>query len=423
MFFNKNKANELKEEPLNYWEKESYMQIIPENPSKELLESVCERISTIEGIQVIENNPLTENQPGRMKLAYEAEEYVIGYYPSQFSVPEMYINKNYYFSKDEIDKLKNAKTSLTIFMEFNQNPKKSYHLQLKIALAMIPDLIGIVDESAEKMMPSSWVKMTADSKVLPSSNDLFTVQAVSDDKGEIWLHTHGLCRCNVTELEILQSDKENYNNHYHIITTLASYLIDKKDTIHNTAYIGILSNKQPIVATYVSWTKGLAEYPNLNLGSMQDRKNGHKSKTSIIFIYKSEDDEKQGKLNKISEFNPLWGDNPMFFISDEETARMKKLAEERFHFVKEESTKKENKIMIKIGLPIDDEDNREHIWFELIHFEGDKFKAKLLQEPYDVKNIHVGDENWYTTKDITDWTIYTPKFTVNPGTAYLLMLE
>lgn len=422
MFFNKNKnKEELKEEPLNYWEKESYMLAVPENPTKELLDTVSDRVSEIEGVKIISKNDLTDKAPGKIKLSYENEEFEIGYYPSGFSFPEIYI-KNYYFSENELEKLRNAKTSLTIFMKFNKDSKKSYHLQLKIALAMIPDMIGLMDESAEKMIPASWVKMAANSKVCPGSNDLFTVQAVSDDKGEVWLHTHGLSRCGVTELEILQSDKKNYNNHYNLLTTFASYLLDKKDNYNGSAYIGFLSNRQPLVVTYVPWTKGLNEYKNLNLGGMEDRKEGHKSKTSIIFVYKNEEDEKQGKLTPVSEFDNLLGDNPIFFISDEETARMKALAAERFNFVKETANKEENEIIIKIGLPIEgDKTNCEHIWFELIEFDGDKFKAKLTQKPYNVKNIQKGDERWYTVEDVTDWLIYTPNFTINPGSAYLLM--
>ncbi|MCI8272947.1 MAG: DUF4026 domain-containing protein [Clostridia bacterium] len=418
---NKNKVEDLKEEPLNYWEKESYMLAIPEEPTKELLDSVAERVSNIEGVKIITKSDLTEKEPGKIKLSYENEEYEVGYHPVNFSVPEMYLTNKYYFSEEEIEKLKKSKTALTIYMKFNDNSKKSYHLQLKLALAMIPNMIGVMDESAERMLPTSWVQMAANSKVLPSSNDLFTVQVVSDNDSKVWLHTHGLCRCGVTELEILQSDKENYNNHYNLLTTFASYLIDKKEKYQNSAYIGILSNRQPIVVTYLSWTKGIKEFKNLDMGGVKDRENGHNSKTGIIFIYKSEEDEKQGKISKISDFDNLWGDNPIFFISNEETARMKALATERFNFVKEQSNNKENKIIIKIGLPVDDKDNFEHIWFELIEFEGDRFKAKLLQEPYNVNDIHEGDERWYTVKDVTDWLIYTPKFTVNPGNAYLLM--
>lgn len=420
MIFNKNKIDNLKEAPLGYWEEESYMLVIPEEPTRELLESISERVSKIKDVEIIQINTLTDKEPGKIKLSYENEEYEIGYYPSKFSLPEMYVNKGYYFSEEELNKLRNAKTSLTIFMKFNKNAKKSYQLQLKLALSMVPNMIGIMDESAEKMLPASWVKMAANSKVLPSTNDLFTVQVVSDGKGEVWLHTHGLCRCGITELEILQSDKENYNNHYNLITTFASYLIDKNGKYEKSAYIGILSNRQPIVVTCISWIKGLNEYKNLKLGNIEDRQQGHNSKTSIIFIYKSEEDEKQDKMTKVSEFNNLWGDNPIFFISDKETARMKELAIERFHFVKEAANKEENKIIIKIGLPVDDKSNYEHIWFELIEFREDRFKAKLLQEPYNVKDMHEGDERWYQIQDVTDWVIYTPNYTINPGNVYLL---
>lgn len=420
MILNKNNTENLKEAPLGYWEEESYMLVVPEEASKELLDGIFERVSNIEGIKIKKKHPLTDKEPGKIKLSYENEDYEVGYYPAPFSLPEMYVNKNYYFSEEELKKLRNAKTALTIFMKFNKDSRKSYHLQLKLALAMIPNMIGIMDESAEKMVPSSWAKMAANSKVLPSSNDLFTVQVVSGDNEEVWLHTHGLCRCGITELEILQSDTENYNNHYNIITTFASYLLDKKEKNQKSAYIGILSNRQPIVVTYISWTKALNEYKNLNLGNMEDRQNGHNSKTSVIFIYKSEEDEKHEKLTKVDEFNSLWGDNPIFFISNEETLLMKRLAMERFNLVKEEASKKENRIIIKIGLPVDDNNNFEHIWFELVEFEGDKFKAKLLQEPYNVKNMHEGYEAWYTVQNVTDWIIYTPKFAVIPKNAYML---
>lgn len=421
MFFKKKDATDLIEQPLGYWEESSYMLVVPEQITEDLIPKIFERVANIDGVQIKEKSELKEKEPGKIKLIYENEEYDVGFYPSDFSLPEMYINKNYHFSDEEIEKLRDAKSALTIFMKFNENAKKSYHLQLKLAVAMIPNMIGIMDESAEKIIPSSWAKMAAESHITPGPNDLFTVQAVSDKNGEVWLHTHGLCRCGTTELEILQSDNKNYNNHYNIITTLASDFIDRKKEPGKSAYIGVLSNGQPIVVTCMSWTKGLSQYKKLDLGSIKDRQDGHNSRTSIIFMYKSEEDEKNGKITKVSEFNNLWGDNPIFFISNEETARMKALAMERFDFVKQESNKKENKIIIKIGLPMDGEDNFEHIWFELRKIEEEKFKAVLLQEPYNVKNMHEGDEGWYTVQDVTDWVIYTPNSAINPGKAYLLI--
>ena len=127
--FSKKSNQELKEAPLGYWEEESYMQVVPEEPSEELLDSVIDRVAGMEEIQIIDKHELTDSEPGRIKLRYENEEYEVGFYPSKFSLPEFYI-KNYYFSNEELEKLRNAQTALTIFMKFNKNSKKSYQVQM-----------------------------------------------------------------------------------------------------------------------------------------------------------------------------------------------------------------------------------------------------------------------------------------------------
>lgn len=420
MFFKKKK---LEEAPLGYWEEQSYMQIIPRDSQKDFVSEILDRVSKYSEFEIIEKKSLTSQEPGNIKFIYDNEKYEIGFYPNRLSVPEYYLNNSVLFSENEKQEIRNAQVALTIFMRFNKNARKSYHVQLKMAIAMIPDLIGIVDESAEKLLPRRWVEMTAESKIEPSSKDLYTIQVVSDGIGEAWLHTHGLCRCGITELEILQSDKENYQNHYNLINTYAMYLIDKNEEIDprtTGSYIGVLVNQQPIVVTCRSWVEGINEYKNLELGNIKDRKEGHNSKTSIIFIYKSEEDEKNGILSKVSIYDKLWGDNPIFFISNEETKRMKDLAIERFGYVRKLLSYKENKAIIKIGLPIDDKDNCEHIWFELLEFKGEKFRCKLTQEPYNVKNMHQGDEAWFTVNDVTDWIVYTPKIAINPQNVYII---
>ncbi len=429
MFFNKKKALEsLQEAPLGYWEEKSYMMAIPEDSSGDLLDGIFERAAAVKGITVIAKRLPGEDQPGKITFDYGGEEYDAGFFVNDFQWSEMLLMNNQYFSEEDIAKLKAADKGLVIFMAFHEDCKKSFHIQLKLAAAMVPNALGILDESAEKMMSAKWAAMAAASSVTPGPEDMFKVHAVTDKKGEVWLHTHGLCRCGITELEILQSDKDNYDNHYHLLSTFASHLMDKSEPFiprKSSKYIGMLSDGTPVVVTYVSWTEGLKEYGKLALGGVDDRKDGHNSRTSLVFAYQSEEDEKNGKLSKVSVYNHVLGDNPLFFISDAETDRMRILARERFHFVREQGLKEGNKTLIKIGLLRDDNEGdsnaREHIWFELAAFEGDSFKARLTQEPYDVAGMHEGDEGIYTVEDVTDWIIYTPAFAVTPGTAYLLV--
>lgn len=420
MFFNKKK---MKEKELGAWEEKSYMQIIPSDNNEDFISGLFDRVSAIDGIEIIDKKPISVHSSGSITFTYDDEEYEVGFYPINFSVPEYYLNNSVLFTDEEKRNIMSKQVALTIFMEFQKDSKKSYHLQLKLAAAMVPDFIGIMDESAERMLHKKWVMMKASSKIVPSSRDLYTIQMISGDTGEVWLHTHGLCRCGITELEILQSDQENYNNHYNIINSYAMYLIDKDrefDPRSNGAYIGFLSNGQEVVVTCRSWTESLKMYKGLKLGNITDRNNGHNSKTSMIFIYKSEDDEKNNVLSKVSIYDKLWSDNPVFFITNEETERMKELAMERFDYVKKLFEKGKNEVLIKIGLLVDSKDDFEHIWFELLEFKKNKFKCKLTQEPYNVKDMHVGDEEWFSVENVTDWTIYTPSMTITPDSVYLL---
>lgn len=425
MFFSKKKN--LEEAPLGYWEEKSYMMVIPSNELRNPLVGLFERVADIEGLKILEQKELSDEAPGYIKVSYEKEEYEIGFYPTGFNLQECYLTNNYYFAKEELEQLRNTHRALTLFMDFKSDPKKSYHLQLKIAEAIIPDMLALLDESAERLIPYKWVEMTINTKIVPSANDLFVVQAVLGKNDEVWLHTHGLCRCGLTELEIFEANKENYNSYYALISTFASYLIDKIGENFNpredSAYIGALIDGTPVVVTSLSWTKALDYYPKLNLGGLKDRKNSHNTYSSVIFVYQSEEDEKNKKLSKVTVYDKLWQDNPIFFISNEETNRMKALAIERFSFVKEQFKNKDNKIIIKVGMKtadLENPDSLEHIWFELLEIKGSKFKAKLTQEPYNIPDIKVGDEVWFKESEITDWIIYMKDYAINPSTVYLI---
>lgn len=414
----------LKEQPLGYWEKKSYMMVLPKtNHDKWSVDFITSQISQMGNVSILKSKFDKKTNILYFDLAYDNEVYQVGIYPSNYHLSEFYFEKSFRFSDEEKEALKKVEVALTIFMEFKDDAKKSFHFQLKLACQIVPNMIGLVDDSAERLIPQKWVWLAAHSKVTPAPTDMFHIHAVYNEQGEVWLHTHGLCRCGLTELEILKSDKEHCDSHCHLINSLASYMIDQRgnyDPRKKSAYLGILSDHTPIVAFCQSWTKALKQYDFLSVGGIQDRKDGHHSKTSPIFLYRSKEDEKKNRLSKVSDFNCLWGGNELFFFTDEETERMKQLAMERFDYVKKAMKDSENHVIVKIGLPVDDQSGLEHIWFELLEFQGEKFKAKLTQEPYQVSHIHSGDERWFTLEDVTDWRIYTPQFEVDPGSVYLL---
>ena len=84
--------------------------------------------------------------------------------------------------------------------------------------------------------------------------------------------------------------------------------------------------------------------------------------------------------------------------------------------------RKDFQLQLKIGLPIENASvDHEHIWFELVEIVGDVFKCKLTQEPYEAKDIKVGDIREFTLEDITDWIISTDDKNITPSSAYILL--
>ena len=204
------------------------MLVIPDYKDDNYLDGIIDRVSLIKGVDVISYTPIELNKPGVIKFTYDKDNYDVEIYISKFSIPNTYISKKYHFSDKDLDSIKKANSALTISMEFHDNPRKDYLVQLKLAYAMIPNMVGLIDDSAERLLSVSFVKLNALADILVSFNDLYTIQAIYDEGGEVWLHTHGLNRCGITELEVLNSSKDNYNNHYHLIGTYANYLLNKK---------------------------------------------------------------------------------------------------------------------------------------------------------------------------------------------------
>ncbi len=430
---NMNNTVELEEKPLEYWEAQSYMSVIPKDSSKYVLnEESLKRVELLEDVEVKEVSlPIAEEgRPGLLVIEYEGEEFGMGFYYDHFQMGDIYEYQAQFFTEEEMKSIEDADMALTCFMSFHEDAIKSYKLQLKILTALMPDALAYEDESAEKLLNKRWVELMVASKVNPEAMSLYSVQAVFSEDQDVWLHTHGLARCGLSELEILNSDREHYNSHYEIISSFASRMLDLQFNM-NEEYVllGKYINGDPIVVTKRIWPLGIKEYEPYILGTAKDREYSHNTKSSLIFLYNSKEDVNRNRIHKIEEMNKLLEENPIFFYSRQETARMRDIARERFHYVKRIMDRKDSDnsiVLLKLGLLVDDakeSDELEHIWFELLEIKDDKFLVKLTQEPYNISHLHEGDEVECTIEDVTDWLIYGDKGRINPDMAYILDLD
>lgn len=389
------------------------------------IEGIMNRISSDSEIKL-----LAQEYDEGMKLTLEVNEaeYTVLMAPADIELSQMY-RIQHFFPDIDIDTVQKAGYGLEVDMEFGEDSLASYHTQLKIVTALMPDAVAILDASSEKILSGKWAKLAAESKVPPAPRYIYTVQAVSDEEDRVWLHSHGLNRCGIPELEILNSTKDTYQSHYNIIETMAGRLFELEEPLEmgEPFYLARVTEEIPMFTTIVPWQEAVEHYPEDMLGGKLDREKSHNEDTCGIFVYASPEDLENRKYSPVSVFDEFLQDNPMYMISNKETDRMRNLAAERMNYMLDAAKNEENVIILKIGLEMDeefreDDTELEHIWFELLEVKDGKVRCKLTQEPYFVKNMHEGSEGIYTLDKITDWLIYTKERRISPDDVYLMNL-
>ncbi len=362
-----------------------------------------------------------KDDSAEMSLVYQGEKYKINLEIENPAISNMF-TLSHDLSPTELKRLQNAGFGLTVKMFFGKNNLTSFHFQVKLIYSILPNIAGIVDYCSYSILSGRWVKLAAGSKVLPSPSYLYRTHAVND-KEDVWMHTHGLNRCGSVELEIIgaSTQNESYQALSPIIDALAAMAITDGTTNppKEPIFIG-----DGIVVTWVKWEEAIEGLNNQ--GCSDDDRKDHDSPSGVLYLYKSEKDYNKGVLSHLNEAVPQLQENPLFFFSNEETNRMRSLAHERLKYVYELTFKDNNKTLLKAGIEVDaehkqeDEANMEHLWFEVVDINKNRFTAILLNQPYYISRMNEGDQIDIHENEITDWVIYTQEHRINPDNVYLI---
>lgn len=403
----------------------SQMMAVPSQPRDiETPQLFLDRLQTTGSFQVLSKR--MEEDTLYLEINYKGEHYSAEIYPSSFILPELY-RCQHLFPDVDAEAVQAAQFGLAVELEFGKNPLISYHLQLKLIYTLLPDVLAVLDDSSEKILSGRWVTLAAQSMIPPSPRYLFTAQAVSGEDDCVWLHTHGLNRCGLPELEVLNSNKETYQTHYNTLETLANRLLEDESVPEygEPYFLAYVAQNIPLVITLIAWEDAVSCYPEDMLGGKNDREDGHNEDTCAIFVYPTQKSAEEGQYSSLAVYDEMLQDNPIYMLSTSETKRMKALAAERMEFLFQAFSDKRNHVLIKLGLLVDepyrtDSNDREHIWFEMMGLKDGRITAKLTQEPYYIAGIHEGYVGTYGPEDITDWLIFTPERRLTPDDIYLL---
>lgn len=346
--------------------------------------------------------------------------------------------------EDSLQKAMIQSSYLEVSMYFELEPLTSFHLQLKIMDAIVPEASLVVDFMSYRLLSAKWLSMTAKSAIPPSPDYLYTLHCVYDENGEngdrrYWFHTHGLNRCASVELEMLNFSQGAEQMNTLINMTVKKFLSHpaKEKERFTIGYDGMGIN-----LCWLRWEEALKDLPKDILGGFADRdevENVHAEPSGVLFAVED------GDMISPEIYASTLAENPIYYITNEETERMSALAKERFDKFrsvfkrehkerksffknlfsskKDEDEQQEWSFLVKLGLHVNNPDSgseKEHLWFDVLSIEGDKIEGKLLNQPYWISGLNEGDINTYPLEVLTDWLIYSPDNTYTPDSIYTI---
>lgn len=307
-------------------------------------------------------------------------------------------------------------------MYFSENILESFHLQLKVLTCSVARPTLLIDFMPARLLSGKWALFAAKSITPPSPQYIYTIHAVFDEiEGEkvYWLHTHGLHRCGTVELEMIDI-RNGVNELNGLLDAMVSRFIyepAQENEPFNMGYIGYGLN-----FVWIRWEDMIVNYPAEIPGGLQERspEEGNYGPSGIVFL--SENDEIYAPDVLTEELR----ENPVYFIKDEETERMSALAYEQFEYYRHifgRNNGAENwRFMVKLGLPVDDGNGHEHLWFDLTHInDDDTLEVILLNQPYQIEKYKQHDTLTLPLEYLTDWLIYSPEKAYTSDSIYELI--
>ena len=345
-----------------------------------------------------------------------------------------------HISDDELSEALKQKCFIEVSMFFGEDILDSFHLQLKILNTLIPEACVIIDFMSYRLLSGQWLRMVAASPIPPSPSYLYSIHGVYDDKGvqtRYWLHTHGLLRCRSVEFEVLNiTDGAQQMND--IIVHVVKKII--KDPLKEYEKFQIGYDGMGINLAWIRWEEALKDFSADILGGMNDRRGEnkvHADPSGILFAVED------GQFVSPQIYAKTLSENPIYYISNEETSRMSNQAQERFfcfrdsfnkhgvvsqndgHHIATAKSQSEPgwRFLVKLGLKVDNikaETEKEHLWFDVVSIGDNYIEGKLLNQPYWISGLNEGDNNRYPVELLTDWIIYSPDNTYTTDSIYEL---
>lgn len=353
-----------------------------------------------------------------------------------YDSPE-YANRNLF--EDERIEMHQSPQTVECFTYLDLDYPQTYAMvQLAVLDAVAGECYAVCDPISTLYFSGTWLAEMAQTHAAISPEMHYVIHAITPTDPEAtpddyWLHTHGLLKFGLPELEILKAHQDNIYTCQHLINAAAMQLFAKphlwqEDDVlaayGEEGYVNIAFKpwQEAIISDLVVEKKGFFSKKTVPFsGDMSDREDIHSEPSMAIFAYLDE------QVRPLSAYGDLLHNDKHFMklLPDEETSRMAALANEKFALLARCFTQNPPSeswtYLIKFACHSESSDETEHMWFNLQELAGENVRAELINTPFNIPEMKAETVYDMPLERMTDWVIYSEVLgKIDPDNAFQL---
>jgi hypothetical protein len=295
-------------------------------------------------------------------------------------------------------------------------PLAAFGRQAKVLAIAAPDALAVHDAATQGMDSGDRFRAIASWSTPPHPKELYDVHAVwaPGNVGRSWVHTHGLERCGIPDIDLLRVPDDLVVSAWDLIGAFVRARLGTKVPLRDF-------DDDLVSGHRVSWVpagEAARKVHRPDIGGVKCRRQAPSHARDRIVIV--EDPTLEEGAGPPLDLLRLFEDgDPLVYVHPAEVERAARLARERWGVFEG--------LLARHG---DDDgwsfrvcvalrtcaSGRESMWWEVETVKDGRLRARLEVDPVGVHDLRRGDFRWHDLSDVADWAVHSPEHEISPGT-------
>ncbi|HYV66023.1 MAG TPA: DUF4026 domain-containing protein [Myxococcales bacterium] len=249
---------------------------------------------------------------------------------------------------------------------------------------------------------------------------MYDPEQTEQEKRGYWLHTHGLRGLGFHDFDVLDPADEFQGHAHELSRALAFASVEGRLTANRPVDLVVGVQVRPVPAREFLAQAAASEHRKYRETVDDEHLDGH-----LVLC----DPAPTGWISRLMGRSTVprpsgflrgpFPDEVLIQFSDSATELMASRARLMlavFRNLATELAEFDFPALVKLGFQIDggSEGQREHLWFQVHGFKGDSVDATLINAPFQVGRLRVGQRGLQPLELLSDWSIMTPFGHLNP---------